>query len=276
MKKIITFISIILTNVLITFATPQRGDIFHWNDSVYRLIPFPLDLWKEFELTSELLFGVEEEGYSTDCGRGYQAEWRIIENELHLIAIYSCRYFYTNENSGSLKADLSRLFPGKFKKGFVKADWVNGDFWLSKGEIIYYDHNGVGNIYEKDIRLTFKNGILTATQEYNNREKTKKSVYTEDHEVLLEFIYSNINWDVIPELNDSTIRVIVNFVIRKTGQIQDVRIVRGVGGQFDYEAQRVISLIPEWTIYFTHGRYYGQSWNMPVIFNEENRKKYAR
>ena len=276
MKTTIVFISIILTNVLFTFATPQRGDIIHWNDTVYRLIPFPLDLWEEFELTSETLFGVGEKGYSTDCGRGYQAEWKIIDNELYLIAIYSCSYFYSDEYGDSLKANLSHLFPDRLIDGLVKADWVNGNFWLANGEKIFYDHGGVGTIFEKDIRLTFNKGILTATQEYNNLEKSIKSVYTENPDILHEFIYSSINWDVLPELNDSIIRVFVNFVIRQPGQLQDVRIVRGAGGQFDYEAKRVISLIPEWTIYFTYGRYYAQSWTLPVIFSEENRKKYAR
>ena len=276
MKKIIALISIILTNVVFTFATPQRGDRIQWNGNFYRLLPFPLELFEEFELTSEKLFGVEEIGYVTDCYRDYQAEWKIIDNELYLMAIYSCRYFYKGEYGDSLKSNLQYLFPDRFNNGMVSADWVSGDFWLSKGEQIFYDHGGIGTIFEKDVRLTFKKGNLTATQEFNNLEKSKKSLFAEDREVLHEFIYSNINWEVLPELNDSTIRVFVSFVIRQPGKLQDVRILRGAGGQFDLEAKRVISLIPEWTIYFTHGQYYAQSWTLPVIFNEENRMKYAR
>lgn len=276
MKKSIVFILIILTNVLISFATPQRGDLIHWNDSICLLRPFPLDLWKEFDLTSEFLFGVKEKGYSTSCGRGYQAEWKIIDNELYLIAIYSCNYFYKDDHEDSLKADLFRLFPEKYKNGIVKADWVSGDFWLSQGKTIYYDHARGGYVFEKEIRLTFDDGIIVDIQEYNNLEKSKISIYTEDPEVLQKFIYSNINWDVIPELKDSTIKVMLSFVIRQPGKIQEVRIEIGAGPPFDNEAKRVISLIPEWTIYYTQGKYVAQYWNIPVVFSEENRKKYGR
>lgn len=275
MKKTIALISFILSNVLFTYATPPRGDLIHWNDTVCRLLPFPLELWEEFELTSELLFGVEGEDGYRNCFRGFQAEWKVIENELFLMAIYSCNNLYSVDDGDSLKANLSHLFPGKLKKGLVKADWVTGDFWLSKGEIIFDNHDGIGLIYEQDVRLTFHKGMLTGTEAFNNQKKSVKSVYTEDSEVLDEFIYSNIRWEKIPELNDSTIKVFIGFEMRQPGKPQNVRIMRGAGEPYDKEAFRVISMIPDWTIHFTHGQYWAYSWNIPVIFNEEKRKKYA-
>lgn len=272
MKKTIAFILIMITNVLITIATPQRGDIVHWNDSIYRVRPFPLDLlWEDVELTSEFLFGIEEKGYSTECGRGYQAEWEIIDNELYLIAIYSCNYY-----EDSLKADLFRLFPEKCKNGIVKADWVRDDFWLTKGKTIYYDHSLTGNIYEKEIRLTIEDGFIMDSQEFNNLEKSIISVYTENPEVLKEFIYSHINWELVSELKDNTVKVLVSFQIRKPGKIQNVAIELRAGEPYDSEAKRVVSLIPEWTIYYTHGKYMATYWNIPVVFSEENRNKYGR
>lgn len=274
MKKTIALISIVLTNVIFTFATPQRGDRIHWNGSVHRLIPYPLDLWTEFELTSKLLFGIEEMGFTSDCGRGFQAEWVIIENNLYLKEIYSCSYFNSRPYDDSLKADLLHIFPDRFENGTVKADWVSGSFWLSKGEIIYYDHS-LGAIYEKDILLSFQGGVLTNINEYNNIEKSYKSKFS-DQEILNEFIYSKVDWDKLPELNSKSTVVYVSFEVHEPGAPRNFKIVRGASSEFNDEALRVISLLPEWSIYYTFGKYYQYVWNLPVIFSEENRKKYAR
>ncbi len=204
----------------------------------------------------------------------YQAKWEIIERDLFLTEVYSCCF-----QEDGIKADLKSLasdfdLTDYYKNGRIKANWVNGFFWISEGKVIYNDH-GTGPIYEKDICLTIEKGQIKKTETYNNSLKSIRSEFTENESVLHKFIYSNINWKKIPDLKDNIVKVFVSFNIYKPGQLKNIKIHRGAGGIFDIEALRVISLIPEWSIYFTNGEYVASTWTIPVFFSEENRKKYA-
>ncbi|SMO77517.1 hypothetical protein [Solitalea koreensis] len=124
------------------------------------------------------------------------------------------------------------------------------------------------------------NGKLIGIQWYDN-SKSKESSYSQDHKRLPEFIYSSINWKLVPDLGDKEINVATSFSADSTGRIDSAIILRGSKNQFkadkifEDEALRVIKLIPEWDVYYRKGKHIRQSWMFVVRFSEDSRKKYS-
>ena len=63
---------------------------------------------------------------------------------------------------------------------------------------------------------------------------------------LMEYIANNINYP--QEARDKGIegRVFIRMVIEKDGSVSNVKLLRGIGGGCDEEAERVIKSMPKW------------------------------
>ena len=105
---------------------------------------------------------------STACWRGYIGTWLIEMDLLYLIDI-------DKTQDGHLGVDF--IFPGQKK---VFADWFTGRIRVPQGEMLRYVHAGYGSVYEKDLFLEFKNGILISESVVENQvgpEGKRESVY---------------------------------------------------------------------------------------------------
>jgi len=60
--------------------------------------------------------------------------------------------------------------------------------------------------------------------------------------------------------------VYVSYVIDKTGEVTDIRILRGIGGGCDEEAIRVVKLMPKWKPGTQKGNPVRVRFNMPIKF----------
>ena len=58
----------------------------------------------------------------------------------------------------------------------------------------------------------------------------------------------NINYPVINSENNIQGRVVCQFVVGRNGEIEDVKVVRGVDPSLDKEAIRVIKAMPKWIL----------------------------
>ncbi|WP_291399500.1 energy transducer TonB [Daejeonella sp.] len=198
----------------------------------------------------------------------YYAEWEIIDNQLYLTGIFSCYY---RENG--LKADLRKIFGKKFINGKVKADWVSANIFGHQGKMLVIV-DMLTSIFEKNIEFQIEKGKLIGTKIHDN-SKSKRSDYFEHRGKLIEFVYKNINWDTLPELNDKKIAVRVQYSANEYGIIDSAKIVSGEGGLFDKEAIRVIKSIPEWEVFYENGKHWRRTHSFEIIFNNERRKKYG-
>lgn len=278
----------LLTKLFITigffgaFSTPQIPDkLIYKGDTLRVYINLPDEFWETetimFDsveyvnryISAVKLFGDKKVCEITSC-YVYYAAWEIIENQLYLTDIYSCCYY-----EDSIKADLTSLFKEKVIDGKVKADWVSGNLISDKGKRLIYYHVGNGGVFEYQLELHFKKGNLIGTQLYDNR-KSKQSVYSQNHKKLQEHIYSNTNWNILPQKQDSIIRVFIEFSANEEGIIDDVKILRGYNEVYDQEAVRVLKTIPEWDVYLNKGKFMRMSWYMSIFFSEENRKEYEK
>ena len=88
---------------------------------------------------------------------------------------------------------------------------------------------------------------------------------------LFQYLSRNLRYPAEAQKNKVQGRVYVRFVISKTGEIGQVRVLKGIGSGADEEAVRVVSQMPKWI----PGKQQGQSvpvqFNLPIQFELEKR-----
>jgi hypothetical protein len=89
--------------------------------------------------------------FSTACWRGYQGKWEIKDGRFYLVALRG-RF---------------RLTPGEP----VLADWFSGVIRIPRGELLQYVHMGFGSVYEEEVHVRLKRGIVVASRTIDNRGK---------------------------------------------------------------------------------------------------------
>lgn len=267
-NHLLTFFLLIIPIVKL-FATAQIPDKLIIKEDTLSIYSNPLEQLTNIDSLREKLFGDKKGCHSTACWREYMAEWRIDNNQLYLTGIYSCCYYEDN-----IKANLRQLFGEKFIDGKVKADWVTANLLSPQGRQLYYVHMGYESLYEKEIVFEIKKRKFISAQTFDN-SKSKQSAYSLDHEKLSRHIYSNINWNKLPK-QEKTIKVFVQFSANEQGVIDSIKVLKGYNTLFDQEALRVVKTIPGWDIYYRHGKHERRVWNLPIIFSEENKRKFKQ
>ena len=84
--------------------------------------------------------------------------------------------------------------------------------------------------------------------------------FPEGQHAMYQFIYERIKYPAIARENGISGVVIIQFVVSKEGDIQNAKVVRGIGGGCNEEALRVINEMPRWN----PGQHDGR--NVPVMF----------
>ena len=64
-------------------------------------------------------------------------------------------------------------------------------------------------------------------------------------------------------------RVTMSFTISETGQVTDVKVLRGVHNDLDNEAIRVVSSSPDWTPGIADGKAVAIKYTFPVLFQAD-------
>ena len=83
--------------------------------------------------------------------RGYVGTWEIIESRLYLLGL-------SGSYDGGKELSLASLFPD-YPDG-VFAHWFTGQIRCPRGKLINYVHMGYASVYEEDLILEFKAGVL--------------------------------------------------------------------------------------------------------------------
>lgn len=164
MKK--NVICIILFFVTSVFATAQSPDRLFYKGKKYSLFNNPLESYysKSNPRPKQI---VKSRSRSSACWRGYIATWKIQNDSLFLKKVKS----YT----GVRKADLKKMFGTEYKNGKVHAKWFSGELKIPQGELLRYVHMGYNSLYEKEIIITVKNGLIVAEEVKDN--KLQKPIY---------------------------------------------------------------------------------------------------
>ncbi len=84
---------------------------------------------------------------------------------------------------------------------------------------------------------------------------------------LRAYLRKELKYPLINRDEDIQGTVYVVFVVAKTGDIKDVKVLRGIGSDFDKEAIRVIKSMPRWTPGKQNGVAVNVQMNMPIKFS---------
>ena len=92
-------------------------------------------------------------------------------------------------------------------------------------------------------------------------------------QAMMKFVAENVKYP--QEAKDKNIsgRVFVSFVVEKDGSVNEVKVLRGIGGGCDEEAVRVISAMPKWKPGKQKGEPVRVSYQIPINFKLADESK---
>ena len=83
---------------------------------------------------------------------------------------------------------------------------------------------------------------------------------------LMKYLSQNIKYPAEAQAARKEGRIIVSFVVKKDGSLDDIKIVRGVDPALDQEAKRVIAAMPKWTPGKQKGKAVNVKYTVPLMF----------
>ncbi len=83
---------------------------------------------------------------------------------------------------------------------------------------------------------------------------------------LMAYILKNLKYPAIPAENGIQGRVVIRFVVSKTGDVTDVQILKGLDPACDKEAVRVVKAMPKWIPGRQNGRTVPVYYTLPVTY----------
>ena len=161
----------------------QVGERLSYKGEIITLNVDPLAQY--LETRKDIVFGP----MSTACWRGYTGTWEIKDNKLFLIHLKAC--IFTDPDTPKYERDLNYLFPDQ---EIVFADWFTGQISIPMGEIlkapfkippidetkkvirleVFVKRGDPGFIFEKDLILEFKDGVIVSEKVIDNRDEFQK------------------------------------------------------------------------------------------------------
>ena len=154
------------------------------------------------------------------------------------------------------KAKMETLKPELIQSVNVLNNKTSTDKYGEKGKY------GVVEIYSK--------GNKSADNEISDSKVFKvveeMPQYPGGHQAMMKYIGANVKYPAKATLEKAEGMVVVNFVIKSTGKVEDVKVVRGVHPALDAEALRVITNMPDWQPGKQHGEAVDVSYTIPIQF----------
>jgi len=81
-----------------------------------------------------------------------------------------------------------------------------------------------------------------------------------------DYVKMNLKYPEDAKKNKITGRVIMSFVVDKTGRLEDIKVLRGVEKSLDDEALRILRNSPKWKHGIQNGRPVNVAYTMPIFF----------
>lgn len=204
--------------------------------------------------------------YTDDRERIY---WKIAGDQVKLTAVTSGQ-----ASKNQIDEELGMLFGKNLNNGPFPVHLSDRDLHGESGRIICRGLD-MFYIFEKEWEVDFRNGRLTRMEQFDN-SKSRTSVFFTNSSLLVDFVYSTINWHKLPPLAGREGRVFVTFSANDQGIVDRVEVLKSLDPILDREAVRVVKLIPDWPVLYKRGVFSRFKYNLPINFTEEMRRKYQK
>ncbi len=155
-----------------------------------------------------------------------------------------------------------------------KEDEIKTQDELKETETAFGQKDNEKGTEDRNITKTLKDEVVVEKKEEKPKE-VKEEVFRSVEQMpqfpggeaaLMKYLQSHINYPPMAAENNVQGRVVVQFVVDKTGKVGEVKVVRSVDKDLDKEAVRVCKSLPK----FTPGRQNGQAvsvwYTLPVTF----------
>lgn len=274
-------------------ANSRGYDIIVMNKDTLYLLNTPLSYRSDFDSLRQKMFTSNASKHLSGVLRNdyYIAQWAVIDKELYLTHVFVPKNEFENQLSDYIELDLKPFFGEAYKDGKIKANWVSQNLQVHNGNLIHYLDNVFESIFERVHILTIKKGKLKGHKKYDN-SRSYRSIYAINRDSLYHFIYSNINWNNIPDLKESGKRVVISLytgksikpnvnIVNENDTFQDPDFIKYKDTSELYEiiSQEVLKafkLLPHWNYYYRQNKSITVKFEYTIYVTEETRKRYAR
>lgn len=270
-------------------ATGANGqsDLLIWKSDTLKLYSNPLELKKDWNRLHQIITErINKKRFNTTKDSvieimpwgNYKTEWLIRNDNLYLAKILS---LYGSD----YRLNLQRLF--QTEQRLIFADWVDENIITFNGACIICTGNHWKNtsIYPNETVFEFQDGVLLGTTDYRNFILKKSKFLSGDPNYYLNFIYGNINWNKLPDMNGERYQVWISIKPKRNGKLEEVdwentylivgdRIIQDKENIFIKEAIRIAKKIPGWNVVIRQDKILNQG--LTILFAEEMKEKYAR
>lgn len=173
---------------------------------------------------------------------------------------FSCEALFTILKDGSLQVDT--IFNAG-EEGFFLRDLFSGSPpWIPA----FQRNKPVESSYAQSISFSGNDDILLKAQE--------SPEYKGGQEDLLRFLSSRIRYPSQANKRDIEGKVYISFVVNQLGELEDVRVEKGIGWGCDEEAARVIKLTSgNWFPGTVEGKPVKVKMIMPIMFGIKTRQQ---
>ena len=156
-----------------------------------------------------------------------------------------------------------------------KEDEIKTQDELKETETAFGQKDNKEGTEDRNVTKTLKDEVVVEKKEEKPKEEKKEEIFRSVEQMpqfpggeaaLMKYLQSHINYPPMAAENNVQGRVVVQFVVDKTGKVGEVKVVRSVDKDLDKEAVRVCKSLPK----FTPGRQNGQAvsvwYTLPVTF----------
>ncbi|HZK68372.1 MAG TPA: energy transducer TonB [Paludibacter sp.] len=188
-------------------------------------------------------------------------------------------------HSSNVKFDnLQIVLDGQILPISFKSKWLNSSKLTSLNTIVPKKEKEKKELIEK-YGTAAANGVIIAISKRENPvskaevrlEKDslgniiydvveKMPEYPGGDQALMEFLSKHIEYPTVAQNNGIQGKVILGFVVSKTGKVEDVQILRSLDPSLDKEALRVVKLLGYWIPGEQKGEKVSVRYTLPVVF----------
>ena len=243
-------------------ATSQIPDVIFFGKDTLIFHDSPLD---KFEGISDKILRLRNDEYvvSSDCWKGFRAEWRIIDDVLYLSNVFDCH------SEKQLNPLIEEILRTKFTDGLIKADFVDGVYWAGKNQV--YEQSFYTPIFKQEMKFVINKGrVVNST-----KIESIPCEYSEEGD-LKNFILKNLNHNEMNDLKGESITISANLKSDRAGRVREVKIEHSTHSESNGLFKEAIMKLPCRPVYFNKGEYWSSEESIYFSFKTKELKEYVR
>ena len=181
-----------------------------------------------------------------------------------------------DEEAARVISDMPKWKPGKQKGEFVRVSYqipimfklgqTNDEYKTTVKTVIAGDDEHswktstatIPDNPAKEKMQPDKNGVYQIVEEM--------PMFPGGEQAMLDYVSKNVVYPSEAQEKGISGRVFVGFIVEKDGSVNEVKVLRGIGGGCDEESVRVIKSMPKWKPGKMKGKPVRVSYMMPIIF----------